>query len=554
MQKTIMLILGFALSLSFLCAGDFIIGTDDDTQNKVPLYGYANYGWTKFFYKADELQAAGFTTAQTIERIAFYVGNDQTNYETDNQMVYMGYFYDSQYSSTSYQNPAYHTLVYSGTVSWNGPGWQEIILDTPYSFDPTYGWNLEILWENHDGSRIGGPPNFHTTGTSFYSAVYKNGSSWSTSNGSRSRDYRPNIWLMSSPDAPPPPATAVLPLDAAIDVPLDTMLRWEHNGGMPNDYMLWVGTDNPPSNIVNALSLSETGYTLPQNLDYSTTYYWRVVPVNDIAPAMNCPIWSFTTMADPSIVDYPHLETFDGEFPPGGWTQWAGTLSDPISFTNGTRWVQDDWLNYAGDDKAAKINIWGSMSGYLISPMFNIPDENYVMKIDAAILKYGQTPEGTPPNYSATDDQFAILIGDGYSWEVADVVREYNNSGSEYVLNDIPMAGETITISLAEHTGHIRVAFFAGSIDSNDDNDYMLNNFWIGDADYSYPTPTVQMLTDESTGAPRLSWEPIPYARKYNLYKTNDPSTDYIHFKSISGSSYVVDPAENKAFFKITAE
>jgi hypothetical protein len=361
---------------------------------------------------------------------------------------------------------------------------------------------------------------------------------------------------MSTPDAPPPPATAIIPADAAIDVPIDTMLKWEHNGGMPTGYMLWFGTDNPPSNIINAQSVSETRYTLPDRLNYDTQYYWRVIPQNDIAPAINCPVWSFTTEADPAIVLYPHLETFDGDFPPVGWTHYAGTLSDPITFgtLNGSQWDSDDWLNYSGTDKAARINIWGSVSGYLVSPMFNIPSENYVMKIDAAILRYGQTPEGTPPNYSATDDQFAILIGDGFTWEMADIVREYNNTGSEYVLNNIPMAGETISISLAEHTGHIRIAFFAGSQINNDDNDYMLNNFWIGDADYSYPTPEVQIVKDAITGAPHLSWNPIPYARKYNIYKTNDPSMDYTHFKSISGTSYVADPAESKAFFKITAE
>lgn len=557
MKKTIILLMGLIIGLSSLFAGDYIIGTDDDTQNKVPMYGYANYGWSKFFYKNDELMAAGFNSPQTIERIAFYVTNEKTDYVTTDQRVYMGVFYDAQYANASYQSPSGHTQVFSGTVSWNGPGWQEIILDTPYTFDPTSFWHLQILWEDRDGVRLGGPPSFQTTSTSFYSAVYKNGTTWSTSNGSRSRDYRPNIWLMTTPDAPPPPATATLPINAAQDVSIETTLRWEHNGGMPNSYMLWVGTDNPPSNIINDESVSNPRYTLPERLEYDTEYFWRVIPINDIAPAMNCPIWSFRTEPDPSIVDFPYLETFDGStFPPDGWTHHTGALSDPITLggTNSSQWSQDDWLNYSGPDKAARINIWGNMKGFLISPLFKVTEENYVMKIDAAILRYGQTPEGNPPNYSATDDEFAILIGDGYTWSVADVVRDYNNLGSEYVLNDIPMAGETITISLAGHTGYLRVAFFAGSEISNDDNDYMLNNFWIGDANYSYPMPIVEIAENESTGSPVISWNPVPFARKYNIYKTNDPNQEFNLIKSISGTSYNPDPTEDKAFFKITAE
>lgn len=556
MKKSIVLMLGLLIGLSSLFAGDFIVGNDDDTQNKVPLYGYANYGWSRFFYTSDELEAAGFNGTQTIERIAFYVDNDQADYVTDNQQVYMGYFYDSEYYSGSYQNPAYYTQVFSGTISWNGPGWQEIILDTPYSYDPSYGWSLEILWENRDGSRIGGPPSFRTTDTSFYSSVYKYGTSFSTAAGTRRRDYRPNIWLMSTPSAPPPPATAIIPADGASDVPIDTMLRWEHNGGMPNSYNLWFGTNNPPSDIVNMVNLTDTWYIPEERLQYSTTYYWRVVPINDIAPAFDCPIWSFTTMADPSITEFPHLETFDGAFPPAGWTHYTGTFSDPIEFgsENSSQWAQDDWLNIPSGDKAARINIWGSISGYLVSPLFNIPADDYELKIDAALLKYAQTPEGTPPNYNNPDDQFAILIGDGYSWSTADVVREYNNSGSEYVYNDIPMAGETISIPLNGYSGHIRIAFFAGSIDYNDDNDFMLNSFWVGPQDYVYPNPLAQIALDSASGAPKLSWEAIPFARKYNIYKTNDPTLDYNHFKSISGTELILEPAVSKEFFKITAE
>jgi hypothetical protein len=304
------------------------------------------------------------------------------------------------------------------------------------------------------------------------------------------------------------------------------------------------------------MNLTDTWYSPEERLQYSTTYYWRVVPINDIAPAFDCPIWSFTTMADPSITEFPHLETFDGAFPPAGWTHYTGTFSDPIEFgsENSSQWAQDDWLNIPSGDKAARINIWGSISGYLVSPLFNIPADGYELKIDAALLKYAQTPEGTPPNYNNPDDQFAILIGDGYSWSTADVVREYNNSGSEYVYNDIPMAGETISISLSGYSGHIRIAFFAGSIDYNDDNDFMLNSFWVGPQDYVYPNPVAQIALDSASGAPKLFWEAIPFARKYNIYKTNDPTLDYNHFKSISGTELILEPAVSKEFFKITAE
>ena len=481
MKRTIVLVFSLLLSITLLSAGDFIIGTGDGNTNQLPVYGYANYGWSKFFYNNAEMTAAGFTTAQSIEKIAFYVDTETTDYVMDNQQVYMGYFYDSA-ANTSYQNPVNHTLVYSGSVSWNGPGWMEIILDTPYTWDPTPGWNLEILWENHDGSRISGPPKFLTSDTAHYSSAYKtNSGSFPTSSGSRKK-YHPDIWFSTPPTEPPTPAVALAPVHEAIDVQIDTQLRWQHTGGSPYQYLLWFGTDNPPSNIANGLVLTNTSYNPAEYLQYNTTYYWKVIPQNNIAPAMNCPVWSFTTMADPAIATFPHLESFDGDFLPAGWESYSGTLADPsnMGVSGSTGWAQKNWLNIAGDDKAASINNWGPISGYLISPLFNIPSEDYVLKIDAALLKTNQTPDGTPPLQTNTDDQFAILIGDGFTWSIANIVREYNNSGSEYLLHDIPVDGETITIPLTGHTGHVRFAFFSGSLELNDDNDFMLNNFFVG--------------------------------------------------------------------------
>ncbi|MFA7214334.1 MAG: hypothetical protein WC111_10635, partial [Candidatus Cloacimonadaceae bacterium] len=279
MQKILLLIFTLLLCATMLSAGDYIIGTDTDTQNKVPVYGYANYGWSKIIYKNSELTAAGFTTVQNIEKIAFYVDNEQADYVMDDQAIYMGYFYDDD-CSTSYQNPSYSTLVYSGPVAWNGPGWNEISLDMPYTWDPSGGWHLQILWENRDGSRIGGPPTFRTTDTSYYSSAYKTASSsFPTSSGSRKR-YRPNIWLITPTTAPPTPAEALAPVHEATDVEIDTILRWQHTGGSPTNYLLWFGTNYPPSNIENALVTTSTSYTPAEYLDYGTTYYWRVIPRN----------------------------------------------------------------------------------------------------------------------------------------------------------------------------------------------------------------------------------------------------------------------------------
>jgi len=474
----------------------------------------------------------------------------------DDQRVYMTHFYDSAYGSTAagYPNPSTYTYVFNGSVTWSGPGWTEITLTTPFNYDPS--WGIEIFWENRDGSRISGPPQFRYTETDANTAVYKySNTSFPTTSGTRYKK-RPNIWFMTPTIDPPSPAAAVAPANEAQNIAITTKLTWNHTGGSPTGYRLWFGSNNPPSDIAANFVTTSTSYTPPAYLDYDTEYFWRVVPYNEYGNAIDCPVWSFRTLPDPSIVDYPYLQSFEGSFNPSGWTDHSGALADPITLgaDGSSQWSQDDWLNINNGDKAARINIWGSVGGYLISPLFNIPSDDYVLEFDAAMLKYGQTPSGTPPNYLNPDDRFAVLIGDGFTWSTANIVREYNNSGSEFVLNDIPTTGTRVSIPLADHTGRIKVALFAGSSTSNAYNDIMFNNFRIGLHSAQPQAPLPSIAIHSASGLPRLNWGEVPEATIYHIFKADSPYGLFSPLGSTSSTYYPLTATSAKAFFKITAE
>jgi hypothetical protein len=549
MRKLVLVTL-LLIATTLLMAGDYFIGSGTSTENKVPTYGYNNYGWSKFFYTSDETVGAGMSGTVQITGIAFHVSNSVSNYVMDNQQIYMTHFYDSSYASSavSYPNNAYYTLVYNGSVTFNGPGWVHVNFDTPFSYNSSFGF--EILWENHDGSKVGGPPYFHYASQS-YSSVYKTSdSSFPTVSGSRS-SYHPNIWIQTPVTDVPPPAACVSPEDAATGLDVNASLVWNHMGGDPDHYRIWFGTDNPPSNIVNSEIVTDQYYTPTSYLDYATTYYWRVVPHNDFGYALDCPVWSFTTMDDPTIYTFPWAENFDGTFNPAGWADYAGGLVDPITLgaDGSSQWMQDDWLNIASTDKAAKMNIWGTVSGWLVSPQLNISDDQYLV-FDAALLKYGQPPTGTPPATNGTDDRFAVLIGDGFTWSTANILREWNNSGSPYVLNDISVYGTHVSIPLAGHSGRKRIAFFAGSTESNADNDFMLNNV---EVKQMLETPSLNVGLDHSLNQLTLSWNAVPNATGYNIYKASAPDGEYILLNTVTATQYEVSAADAKAFFRIVA-
>ncbi|MDD4309333.1 MAG: hypothetical protein PHO32_03055 [Candidatus Cloacimonetes bacterium] len=555
MNKSLTLIFLLLLCSSMLLAGDYLIGSGTSTQNKVPVYGYNNYGWSKFLYTSSELSSAGLVTDTLLTRMAFQVSSTTANYAMDNQKIYIRTFYDSSYGSSAvnYPGTSGFTNVYNGSITWNGPGWVEIEFQTPYHY--YYGYGLEILWENRDGSKIGGPPSFYYTSLS-NSCVYKNqDASFPTANGARG-NYHPNIWFVSEATDVPNPAAATLPLSDATNVGINTLLRWNHTGGSPTGYRLWLGTNNPPSNIAAAFILTEANYTPLTYLDYGTTYYWRIVPFNDLGPAVDCPVWSFTTVADPSISEFPYTETFDGAFNPIGWTDHAGALVEPIVLgaDGSSQWQSDDWLNIASTDKAAGMNIWGNVSGYFISPLFNVPSDDFVIEFDLALLKYNQPPTGTPPALTGTDDRFAVLIGDGFTWSTANIVKEWNNSGSVYVYNNIPVNGNTIRIPLSGHTGRIKIAIFAGSTISNADNDIMINNFRIGLPSSILTTPELNISLNTINDQAVLSWDTVSGATLYKIYKASDPTEEYQLFDTTNGTSYNLNSADAAAFFKIKAE
>jgi len=126
-------------------------------------------------------------------------------------------------------------------------------------------------------------------------------------------------WESPVPADPPAPAICSYPANAATNVDIMMPARyviWASGGGNPEGYKLSIGTNNPPTNILNNANLGDTVvYQIPQLLNYNTTYFWKIIPYNMNGEALNCPVWSFTTMADPTVSQYPYIQNFDALTP-----------------------------------------------------------------------------------------------------------------------------------------------------------------------------------------------------------------------------------------------
>ncbi len=280
----------------------------------------------------------------------------------------------------------------------------------------------------------------------------------------------------------PAPATNPIPADLSTGQNPSTNLGWTASTGSPAGYKLYLGTDNPPTNLVNGIDLGlVTNYNPSTDLLPLTTYYWQLVPYNAGGQTPNCPIWSFSTL---SAVNLPFTESFGTTgttFPPLDWTRYSGVLANPSTIvTNTSYWIQDDWLNLSTNpaNKSARMNIYGSTRyGWMISPLINL-QAGTLLEFDLGLTDYSNSnPIGSDTTgLTGTDDSFAVLISDGSSWSPANIIRLWDNAGSPYVYNQISHLGQRVIIDLSAHSGYKYLAFYGASSTANADNDLFVDN------------------------------------------------------------------------------
>jgi hypothetical protein len=170
-------------------------------------------------------------------------------------------------------------------------------------------------------------------------------------------------WTPPSAGTPPNPAQYVSPANNATQQALGVNLTWLVASGNPTGYKVYLGTDNPPTNMVNGTVVTGTVYDHPTNFAFNTLLYWQIVPYNDFGDATGCPIWSFTTMPDPTVTTLPYTMNWDSvtaPVVPPSWTiinansdafTWvtvsSGAYSAPnalrCAFNSSTAIAMDDW-------------------------------------------------------------------------------------------------------------------------------------------------------------------------------------------------------------------
>ncbi len=167
---------------------------------------------------------------------------------------------------------------------------------------------------------------------------------------------------------------------------------------------------------------------------------------------------------------------------PSCWSRAKGVLTSnsTLSADNGgdiTSWKQDGYLNNTTSG-AARINIYGTNANHwIISRSIKLlPNHNKILEFDAGLTDFGNG--NVPDNGSFGDDDKIVVVvstDNGLSWSSANTIITFDTSNAPSYL------GEHYSLDLSMYTGNVKIGFYGESTVSNEDNDFFIDNFRVGD-------------------------------------------------------------------------
>ena len=257
-----------------------------------------------------------------------------------------------------------------------------------------------------------------------------------------------------------------------------------------------VCLDNDEQNLY---SVFDSPTITIENLSPSTTYSFKVRAICDSASAWSSS-YSFNT-----AFAIPLVQPFDATIIPAGWNIYTGLLgADGTAALTAATYGWNFGTNNGVFDNHASVNIYSTYQRWLVTPYLEM-ENNVRLTFNLALTAYSGTVAA--PQTTGTDDKFAVLIttDNGSTWEV---LRQWDNAGSEYVYNNITCSadGEFVNLDLSSYAGQtVAIAFYGESTVSNADNNLHIDNVTI---EYIPSCDKPQNLTVNYTGGTEatVSW------------------------------------------------
>ncbi|MCB5271159.1 MAG: carboxypeptidase regulatory-like domain-containing protein [Candidatus Cloacimonetes bacterium] len=245
----------------------------------------------QFLYRITEIEDAGGGPG-AINSVAFNVASVNNCTAMPNYRIRLKHTTQTELSS-NFETGTYQEVFVSNSFM-PVTGWNTHTFSTPFVWNGTQNILVDIVTDVITGDYEENASTYYTPTTYNsslrYQSDYEPAENSSTGNTNLSRSNTRFNMQTIVVTTPPNPAVLVSPANNAVGVMTSSSLNWSSGGGVPTNYKVHFGTQNPPPFVINT---QETSYA--PTLAINTQYYWQIIPENAIGPAPNCPIWTFQT-------------------------------------------------------------------------------------------------------------------------------------------------------------------------------------------------------------------------------------------------------------------
>lgn len=171
-------------------------------------------------------------------------------------------------------------------------------------------------------------------------------------------------------EEPPGVCATAVPADESQNQEKSIEMSWE-TVPFAEGYKFYLGTDVEATNIINGQDLGKLSKFSTDVFNYSTTYYWKVVPYNSYGDASNAAVWSFVVMENPTVTSLPWSEDFEGDtFPAPGWK-----IIDNNG--DGKTWEISTYNKNSGA-KGVQTSYASTKDELLITPPIQVPNSSFL--------------------------------------------------------------------------------------------------------------------------------------------------------------------------------
>ncbi|MDI6787838.1 MAG: hypothetical protein QME51_05660 [Planctomycetota bacterium] len=437
---------------------------------------------TRYYWRIDSRNAAGPTTGQV-------------------------WSFQTALAQPSSPNPfnTQTSVVTTTQLSWTGVGGAT-------SYDVYFGTSnppAKVVTDTTNTSYNPGPLSYNTP---YYWRIDSKNSTQTTTG---------IVWMFTTKIPPPAQATSPQPGDNASNVVITTKLSWASSEGATS-YNVHFATTTPPTLVVVGSTAQEYN---PGQLDFTTTYYWRIDPKNSTGTTTGT-VWRFQTKdpTPPAQVTSPNPSSGSINAPLSQQLSWASALD---AFSYDVYFGTTTSPSYQTNTTLTSYS--SGILSYSVTYYWRIDSLNPAGPTTGTVWSFVTVPAPPPVVTSPMPPHLAIEVPLTQTLSWASALRA--TSYDVYFGTTSPgtfIGNQAVTSYTPSSLSYITTYYWR--IDSKNTGGTTTGNIW----SFQTQPPAPAKVTSPTPPSPAadvpitqvLSWAPVTYASSYNVYfgSTNPPS------------------------------